>query len=157
MPLNEQQKIRMAVGGTTGLPAPFPTIGTISLEEPTGAATGESLVRITFSQSANKAVIWSVRAADISAIEQRETLQKQDADGNPIVSDWHVGTAEVLAALSDEDKPISGFAYVREDKQVLLTLEFGLTANDSVGVALRRAIPADGDIDVSCKRPSCCE
>ena len=153
MPLDDQQQIRMALGGTTGLPAPYPTVGSIRLDDASGGASGDSLVLIGFSQSPDKAVIWSVRASDITAIEARETIQKHDADGHPIVPDWHVGEAKVLAALS-AGLPISGIAYVREETQVLLRLEYGLNAIDSVGVALNRGVPTDGDISVSC-RPHC--
>lgn len=142
----------MALGGTTALPAPYPTIGVIRLDS-AGTATADSLVTITFSQSPDKAVIWSLKAGDITAIEERETLLGHDADGKLINPDWHVGSVKVLEALS-ADESVLGIAYVREETQVLLRLEYGLSAVDSVGVALSRGTQRDGDISVTCK--PCC-
>lgn len=138
MPLDRAQRIRMSLGGTTGLPAPFPAIGLVVLDKAGAAPTADTLVYVTNPKCRNQAHIWSVRAGDVQAFEEKLSVEDDETSGEdaPV---WHVGLEEVLDALGDGEQK-EGIVYVREEAQVLLQLEYGLSAIDSVSVAAHAGI-----------------
>lgn len=127
MTLDRGQQIRMSLGGTQGLPAPGPAIGTIQWAEDSKKRNDDSLVEITFEKSTNHAIIWTVRVGDLKAIESKT---KVDAKKKKIA--WFVGS-EVMTAL--ESGTLKGVAYVGEEAQTLVRLEHGVSVIDSIQVA----------------------
>lgn len=144
MALNRGQQIRMSLGGTQGLPAPGPAIG--SIQWASGKKSKDRLVEITYEKNTNDAVIWVVQVCDLMAIEAKN---KVDAKKKKIK--WHVGSA-VKKAL-DEGK-VKGIAYVREEAQTLVRLEHGLSVIESVQVAAglspNLSRDSDEDFKVAC-------
>lgn len=132
MPLNRDQLTRLSLGGTTALPV---TIGRIELEteptDPNASPTGEELVMITEEKKPGDANVWLVHLKDIAALE----IPQKDSKGNPSEPERKIGIAEVFAKLKEPPKYVTGTAYVNEVAGVLLRLEYGTTAGDSVQIA----------------------
>ena len=153
MPLDKDQKNRLALGGTTGLPSPFPTIGTVRMEKDP-SPDANTLVHVTDAKSPSAANVWSIRAGDIAAFEEKSKVLAKDKKVK-----WHIGVKNVLKALKDGKKK-KGIVYVSEETQVLLRLEHGLSAIDSVDVASEAgAVPSDRTTDekfgIQCDRDPC--
>jgi len=143
--LNPDQMNRLNLGGTTGLPAPFPTIGEISLVG--------NFVHVTHNKTPSNAAIWSIAKEDVVALEEKSFVDPDPTKGQaePI---WHNGNEKVIDALSSNKR---GIAYVREDAQVLLRLEYGARAIDSVDIATEadlgtRCRPCRRSVSVKCRR-----
>jgi hypothetical protein len=148
----------MSLGGTTGLPSPYPTIGIVVLDRVKGKPDADTLVHVTNPRSRNQAHVWSVRVGDVKAFEEKKKIGA-DETKKKHKPKWHVGLDEVLKALKDGKKR-KGIVYVREEAQVLLKLEYGLSAIDSVDVASEAgAVLADRTTDekfgIRCVRDPC--
>ena len=145
MALNDDQKRRLAVGGTTAIPSPFPSSGTISYEDKDAA---EKVVKVTQEKTASHANVWLINLADVNAIQ----VEVKDENGNLLDPGWHVGATAIAAAIDksiDDKETLTGIAYVPGPTAVLLRLEHGLSAGVSAEVAqiAGTLLPADRATD----------
>lgn len=127
MPLTQDELDRLALGGTTRLPA---VQGTINFRDPPGAApTGDEVVSVTERKNATDANVWLVQLKRVAGIE----IPQKDAQGNPTDPKWEIGMQNVFTAIKNAAPHggVKGFAYVGEEEPVLFRLEYGTTAGDS--------------------------
>ena len=127
MTLNQDELDRLALGGTTRLPA---VQGTIRFRDAPGTSpTGDEVVAVTERKNATDANVWLVQLKRIAGIE----IPQKDAQGNPIDPKWEIGMQKIFTALTNSAVTggVKGFAYVGEEEPVLFRLEYGTTAGDS--------------------------
>ena len=142
MPLNDDQVRRMKLGGTQLLPAPLPGPATIRFED-----EAKKLVEIHCERSDSQAVIWLVDLQNINVVKKID-----DCDPDDIKESWLVGD-EIGEALKG-NQSLRGLGYVKESAQVLLRMEHGTSAEDSIRIVAAGLLvedrEADEDFEIKC-------
>lgn len=132
------------LAGTVSIPSPFPQIGCISLatlRSPGDARrtaqqqrrTAETFLQIEHVQSPRLMISRVVSLADVQAVFLPESPEQPHFDQGV----WHlggVGQRDVVALLRGPgpDKRVLGIVYVKESAQLLMQVEVGMTAAESV-------------------------
>jgi hypothetical protein len=137
-PFDRAQMRSFHLAGTVAIPTPFPEVGTLRLRPSALAYQGgdemfaDDLVDIEHVQSHRLVIVRTVRLSDVAAVLLGECVNPIDLSA----ARWYFGpeVGEVLEARANDNTPglMMGIAYVRESAPVLMRVEVGMTAAESV-------------------------